>query len=99
MGMRFVIEEDVLVVDKDVFGDMKEHAYNMKCYNGYALGTAIEEDEKVRTIKMTYPLRKEIMSSDEKCNEVLVYRGLYDLTKKDITYGDIMMRYGTIINQ
>jgi hypothetical protein len=45
---------------------------------------------------MTYPLRKDVLKSEGMSNAVLEYRGLYDCTKKDIHYGDIMMKYGKI---
>jgi hypothetical protein len=41
-------------------------------------------------------LHEEVLANEEMCNEVLEYRGLADLTKKDIHYGDIMLAYGKV---
>lgn len=45
---------------------------------------------------MTYPLKKEVLADREMWEAVLYYRGLYDCTKRNITYGDIMLKYGEI---
>lgn len=99
MAKKFYIEDEILFTDKKVFKDNIEHPYNCTCYDGYANCVAIECDENRDVppfIKVTYPLRKDIMKEQQKCIDILNYRGLYDLSKKDITYGDIMMRYGVI---
>lgn len=93
---KFYIEEEVIFTDVRVFKDNKEHYFHCKCYDGIAECTNLDETEKVKNIVVTYPTRKEIVSSDRKSDAVLQYRGLYDLAKKDITYGDIMMKYGVI---
>lgn len=97
---KFVLEEEIFFQNKKVFGDKMEHPFNCKCYNGYAECVAIdcEDNENIphKVIRLTYPLRKDIVSSNDKSEMVLRYRGLYDLSKKDITYGDIMMCFGVI---
>lgn len=96
MAKKFIMEEDILLYDKRVFGDTEEHSFNCKCYDGYAECTATDSEEKIQKVTMTYPLRKDVLKSEEMSNAVLEYRGLYDCTKKDIHYGDIMMKYGAI---
>ena len=93
---KFVIEEEVLIVNETIFGDSVEHCFDFKCYNGYAIGELSGEDDhtNVTKIKMTYPKRAEVLKNADLCEEVLEYRGLYDLKAKDITYGDIMMYAG-----
>lgn len=96
MAKKFIMEEDILLCDKKVFGDNEEHSFNCKCYDGYAECTATDSEEKVQKVIMTYPLRKEVLKNEDMCDAILTYRGLYDCTKKDIHYGDIMMKYGVI---
>lgn len=100
MGKRQkpVIEEDILLCDKGIFGDDMEHSYNIECFDGHAIATLSDDpSENVPAmLTLTYPLRKDIIADDSKAQEVLTYRGLYDLTPKDITFGDIMVKYGTI---
>lgn len=62
----------------------------------YVECTATDSEEKIQKVTMTYPLRKDVLKSEEMSNAVLEYRWLYDCTKKDIHYGDIMMKYGVI---
>ena len=93
---RFILEEDILLTNRKIFGDKEEHAFNCKCYDGYAECTSTDEDEKIQKVIMKYPLRKEVLADSEMWNAVLDYRGLYDCTKRNITYGDIMLKYGII---
>ena len=99
MAKSFYLEEEIYFTDKDVFKDKLEHPYDCTCYDGYARCVAVncEENESVpQEIKVIYPLRKDIMKSKAKCRAILQYRGLYDLTSTDITYGDIMVLYGKV---
>lgn len=91
----FYEETDILLSDTDVFGDDSEHSYDAVCYDGYAIATSNESDAP-KMLKLTYPTRLSILASQEKSGYVLKYRGLHDLTAKDIHYGDIMMAYGKI---
>lgn len=91
---EFIIEENVEFYDKNFFGDEKAHEYDCKCYDGYAI--CINPTEKKKRFRVKYPLKKEVLSSAIMSNQVLEYRGLFDLTKEDIHFGDIMMVFGTI---
>lgn len=96
---KFYIEDEIYFTDKKVFKDNLEHPYTCTCFDGYAHCVAIECDENKsvpQIIKVTYPLRKEIMKSKSKCDSILLYRGLFDCTKKDINYGDIMVKFGVV---
>ena len=96
---KFILEEEIFFTDKKIFKDDYEHPYNVKCFDGYGIGTAVECEDNIsapKTIRILYPLRGDIISNDKKAEYVLTYRGLYDLSPKDITYGDIMIAYGTI---
>ena len=92
----FICEKEIFFSNFDFFQDNNEHAYDCKCYDGYAICSAIDDKEEHKKIKVTYPLRDEILANEQMCEEVLEYRGLYDLTKTDIHFGDIMVSYGKI---
>lgn len=96
MYVDFYTETDVLFTDESIFGDNEEHTFVCTCFDGYAQCTAVNEGESVTELEVTYPTLAEILADDKKCEEILVYRGLYDKDKKDITYGDIMLKYGQI---
>lgn len=66
MAKKFIMEEDILLCDKKVFGDNEEHSFNCKCYDGYAECTATDSEEKVQKVTMTYPLRKDVLKSEGK---------------------------------
>lgn len=93
---NFIYEEEITFFDKGFFQDNDPHLYDCKCYDGYAICSAIEDEEKHQRVKVTYPLREEVLANEQMCKEVLEYRGLADLTKSDIHYGDIMLAYGKV---
>lgn len=98
----FIDEEEVLVTDEDVFGDNEEHAYDFRCYDGYAEGQPSRnwdeeyEEELPQTLHMTYPKLEEVLNDEDMTNYILKYRGLHDLGPEDITYGDIMIALGEV---
>lgn len=87
----YVEEPDTLVMYEG-----KEISYDMKCYDGYAIGECNEDGADIpKTIKMTYPKISEL--SEDEIDEVLTYRGLEGSVKpEDITYGDVMMAMGEL---
>lgn len=94
----FIIEEEVLV---EVVG-YSEVPYRMVCYDGYAEGTLIDDDAEFpnapKTIRMEYLTLDEVLSDKGGiADDILYYRGLYNLNKQDIHYGDIMMYLGEIV--
>lgn len=94
----FVIHDDLLLTDKDVFGDDMEHEYEAKCYDGYAIATRVSDDfeNEPKVLRLEYPLRKDVLKNKKKANAILEFCGLYDLEIKDINYSDIMMYAGEI---
>ena len=93
----FVEEDEVLVTDKELFGDNEEHAYDMRCHDGWAEGTPSNDEEGLPArIRMEYPTLEDVLGDRKLTNYVLNYRGLHDLGAEDITYGDIMMALGKI---
>ena len=87
----YVEEPDTLVMYEG-----EEISYDMKCYDGYAIGKCNEDGADIpKTIKMTYPKISEL--SEDEIDEVLTYRGLEGSVKpEDITYGDVMMAMGEL---
>ncbi len=90
-------ENEIEIVDKKFFGDKEIHIYDFFCNDGYAIGVLSYEDDKTspKAIKMIYPKLADVLSDHKLCDHILNYRGLYDLTYKDIGYGDIMVALGT----
>ena len=86
-----------------VFDDNKSGMYYVDCYDGYGEATLDKEnwdnDEGVpETVKMKYPTKAEVLADEDLSEQVLEYRGLYDLGANDIHYGDIMMCLGEIVS-
>lgn len=93
---EFVIEDGILLYDAQIFGDSREHEYQVKCYDGYAVATKADEDDDKApdTLNLTYPTKEDVVKNEELANEVLTYRGLpYG---EEITLGDIMICLGKI---
>ena len=91
---KFIREEGVLVNINN-----KEYEYDMTCYDGYAYGVLRENtDEVPNIIKMEYPtLNDVIYDKGGIADDILTYRGLYNLSVDDIHYGDIMMCLGEVV--
>ena len=95
----FIIEEEALV---EVAG-YSEAPYRMVCYDGYAEGTLIDDDAEFpnapKTIRMEYLTLDDVLNDKGGVAEdILRYRGLYNLDVQDIHYGDIMMYLGEIVS-
>lgn len=98
MEKQFILETEVLLTDAEVFCDPEEHPYNVYCTDGFAFAERADDTPNAPSLlKLTYPTLDEVRADEDMAHEVLVYRDLYDRTADDITYGDIMMRYGTIV--
>lgn len=99
MKNKPIIEDGILLTNKKVFGDNDEHEYDIVCHDGIAIGTkSSDEPEKLpRTIILIYPLWDTVVSDRVKSRKVLEYRGLDELSPNEITFGDIMVKYGVIV--
>lgn len=91
---EFILETDIeLSLPKN-----KQATYNLKCYDGYAIGERTCDNEKApKSIRMEYPKLEEVLASTKKTERILDYRCLYDLEAKDIHYGDIMITFGKVV--
>lgn len=95
MEKKSILETGILV---PISNTLNEVEYALTCFDGYAIGQLTDDEPTApETIKMTYPTLDEILADEEKANYVLEYRGLYDLTKEDIHFGDIMMAFGEVV--
>lgn len=97
---NYIIEEEVLVN----IGQYDEVPYRMVCYDGYAEGTLIDDDAEFpnapKTIRMEYLTLDEVLSDKGGiADDILCYRGLYNLNEQDIHYGDIMMYLGEVVEE
>lgn len=66
------------------------------CCNGFAFAVEQSKEERKFCYYLNYPTLEKVLSNDDMCAEILTYCGLYDLTKNDINFGDIMLTYGEI---
>lgn len=102
MSKKYILEEEIFFVDKKIFKDENEHYYTCKCYDGVAICTPYydeydeEENKNLPMIISTYPKKKDILKDDDLSQKILDYRGLFDLRKNQIHYGDIMMYLGKL---
>ena len=90
--MDYILEEGIEVL---IGGN--EVAYDMECYDGYAIGKLADDVDAPATIRMEYPKLEDVLDDDDLCLSILFYRGLFDKTANDIHYGDIMMCLGGIV--
>lgn len=92
--MDYILEQGIEVL---IGGN--EVAYDMECYDGYAIGTLVDDVDAPATIRMEYPKLEDVLSDmGGVADDILQYRGLYDKTANDIHYGDIMMYLGEIVS-
>ena len=99
MENKVIIEEEVWVSQIEGYDEVP---YRMECYDGYALGSLLNENNEYpnapKSIRMEYPTRNDVLSDmGGVADDILQYRGLYDLNVEDIHYGDIMMYLGEIV--
>ena len=92
---ELIHESGILFYDSDFFGDEREHEYDCDCMDGHAYCVlARMSDSAPYSIEVEYPKIGEL--TDEQKDHILVFRGLYDLSHSDITYGDVCVTFGTI---
>lgn len=87
-----VIEDDIFLYELyESSEDAENNPYQCVCYDGYAICSAYDSDNKV---ELVYPKLAEVLANEELEEEVREYRGI-PYTEK-IHFGDIMLRYGKI---
>lgn len=67
------------------------------CINGFALAVEQSDEERKFSFCLSYPTLEDVLTDKDKCHEILTYCGLWDLTDKEINFGDIMLTFGEII--
>lgn len=100
MENNVIIEEEVWIYSIKGYDEVP---YRMECYDGYALGELLDENNEYpnapKNIRMEYPTLNDVLSDmGGVADDILQYRGLYDRTIEDINYGDIMMYLGEIVD-
>ena len=96
---NYVEEEGLLIT---INGIEEEIEYDFKCCDTFAIGEISENNDKEilriapKKVKLAYPSIEEVMADEEMCDYILTYRGLYDLKKEDIHFGDIAIAYGEV---
>lgn len=75
-----------------------QHGAMCVCFCSDKLAIAIEQSDEERKFCyfLQYPSLQEVLNSKALTNDVLRYCGLYDLTAKDLNYGDLMLTFGEI---
>lgn len=101
LTLQCVIEDEILFTNKKIFKNNEEYSYTCKCYDGVAICTPTPNDDEEDEINLpmiiaTYPKRKDVLLDSELCRSILDYRGLYDVRKNQITFGDIMLKMGKL---
>lgn len=98
MKQDVIYEDEIFFYDEDFFEDSEEHTYNCECHDGVAYCDLDDDLDAYapRHIKVTYPKLAEVLADEDMVAEVKRYRGLD--ASCEIHYGDIMMKYGTIVN-
>lgn len=94
-----IIEDEMLLTDKKMFGDEKEHEYDVLCGNGYAFGTPTESEleenpNAPKRVILSYPTLESMSKEDKR--KCLDYRGLYDEPVSKCNYADVCMSLGFI---
>ena len=92
---KFILEDEILFTNKKIFKDSEEHCYTCKCYDGVAVCEPTYE-KYLPMLIATYPKKADVRKDKELCRAILEYRGLWDLTAAQITYGDIMLKLGKL---
>ena len=101
LTLQCVIEDEILFTNKKIFKNNEEYSYTCKCYDGVAICTPTPNDEDEDEVNLpmiiaTYPKRKDVLLDSELCRSILDYRGLYDVRRNQITFGDIMLKLGKL---
>ena len=94
---KIILENNIFFVNKDIFQDDYEHYYSVECYNGYGIATNADDTDvnAPHKLKLIYPKLEDVLSDDNLCKDILIYRGLYDKDKSILHYGDIMLYFSS----
>ena len=84
-------KKEDMVLETEIEIECLEGLWDCECYDGYAI---CENIKTGRYVSLTYPKKADI--DYDTAMQILHYRGLYNVSAEDITYGDIMMNYGEI---
>ena len=92
-NINYILEKNIEVE----VSNGKYAEYDLMCFNGVAIGTLnVDVSYAPREIILHYPKLIDVLDNEELSDYVLKYRGLHNLKKEDIHYGDVMMCYGRV---
>ena len=66
------------------------------CIDKFAFAIEQSDEERKFCSFLKYPSLQDVVNDEDMAQEVLTYCGLYDLTPKDLNYGDLLLAYGEI---
>lgn len=95
-----MVKDEMLLTDKKVFGDNKEHEYNVECFDGLAFarptdGELENNPNAPKLLELSYPKLDTL--TDKQKEKCLEYRGLYYESVESCNYADVCMKYGMIV--
>ena len=97
MTKKSFIEDNILLCDKKVFSDLDEHEYKGRFYDGFAILHRVDYEEEVSTdperLMLVYPPMS--VAKMELVDDICSYCGI---TKMEMNYHDVALRYGDIVN-
>lgn len=95
-----MVKDEMLLVDKKVFGDNEEHEYDVECFDGLAFarptdGELENNPNAPKLLELSYPKLDTL--TDKQKEKCLEYRGLYNEPINNCNYADVCMKYGMIV--
>ena len=84
------------------FAEYPNGTYECVCYDGIAFCTLEDCDcddddgDTPEKLVVRYPEKKDVLKDKELARDILDYRGLSDLSIKDLHFGDIMLYTGRV---
>ena len=97
MTKKTFLEDTILLCDKKVFRDLDEHEYKGRFYDGFAILHRVDYEEEISTdperLMLLYPTMS--VAKTELADDICNYCGI---TKMEMNYHDVALRYGDIVN-
>ena len=89
-------KDEFLFTDEKLFGDDGEHAYDVKCYDGWGIATPVEKDDPA--LLMTYPTMEEVLSVDRMPWAIIEYRYFgSNMVPSDLLPNDVAIKYAKLV--
>lgn len=100
-NQKSILMEDVYLCDEMIFHDLKEHYYDIDCYDGFALGKWSRDEDGTtsmspKEVTLIYPELADVIANEELSKQVLDYCGMSGLKAEDLNFADVMLCFGEI---